>query len=107
MKARLCARGCEDYEDVPTDSPTCERDNVRLFLTIAASNNWTINSMDIKSAYLQGEPLNREIYLRPPKEAKTEKLWKLNKCVYGINDAGKKWYNQFRKDLLGLGTKTS
>ena len=107
LKARLCARGCEDYEDVPTDSPTCERDNVRLLLTIAASNNWTINSMDIKSAYLQGEPLDREIFLKPPKEAKTEKLWKLNKCVYGINDAGKKWYNQFRKDLLKLGTQAS
>ena len=106
-KARLCARGCEDVEDVPTDSPTCERDNVRLMLSIAMSRGWSIHSVDIKSAYLQGETLDRDIFLVPPKEADTQKLWKLKKCVYGINDAGRKWYNQFRKDLLNFGAQIS
>ena len=107
LKARLCARGCEDVEDVPTDSPTCERDNVRLLLTIAVSHGWSLHSIDIKSAYLQGEPLDRDIYLVPPKEAKTDSLWKLNRCVYGINDAGKRWYNQFKHELVGLGASVS
>ena len=106
-KARLCARGCEDLENVPTDSPTCERDNVRLLLSIAACLGWDIHSIDFKSAYLQGEDLNRDIFLTPPKEANTEKLWKLNKCVYGINDAGKKWYNQLRGSLVEMGMKVS
>ena len=106
-KARLCARGCEDIEDVPTDSPTCERDNVRLMLSMAASFEWTLNAIDFKSAYLQGEDLDRDIYLVPPKEAGTSKLWKLKKCVYGINDAGKKWYNELRKTLISLGTEIS
>ena len=106
-KARLCARGCEDVEDVPTDSPTCERDNVRLLLSVSTSFKWSIHSVDIKSAYLQGEPLDRDIFLIPPKEARTDKLWKLRKCVYGINDAGKKWYNQFRGGLISLGVKVS
>ena len=106
-KARLCARGCEDPDDVATDSPTCERDNVRILLSIAASNNWTINSIDFKSAYLQGEDLDRDIFLIPPKEANTKNLWKLNKCVYGINDAGRKWYNQLRKDIISLGSTVS
>ena len=107
LKARLCARGCEDVEDVPTDSPTCERDNVRLLLSIAASFNWSIHSIDFKSAYLQGEDLCRDIFLVPPKEAGTDKLWKLKKCVYGISDAGKKWYNELRKYLLHLGLNIS
>ena len=47
-KARLCARGCEDPDDVPTDSPTCEKDNVRTLLSIAASYNWKINFCAIK-----------------------------------------------------------
>ena len=106
-KARLCARGCEDPEDVPTDSPTCERDNVRLLLSVAATFSWKIHSVDFKSAYLQGEDLDREIYLLPPKEAKTNKLWRLNKCVYGINDAGKKWYNQLKKYLIQLKARMS
>ena len=62
-KARLCARGCEDIEDVPTDSPTCERDNVRLLLSTATSFGWNIHTIDIKSAYLQGETLDRDILL--------------------------------------------
>ena len=106
-KARLCARGCEDAEDVPTDSPTCERDNVRLLLSISTSFGWDINSIDFKSAYLQGEDLDRDIFLKPPKEANTKKLWRLNKCVYGINDAGKKWYNELKKYLQNLGAKIS
>ena len=107
LEARLCARGCEDIEDVPTDSPTCERDNVRILLSIAASFGWEIHSIDFKSAYLQGEDLDREIFLKPPKEANSLKLWRLNKCVYGINDAGKKWYNQLRRELLGVGAEVS
>ena len=106
-KARLCARGCEDAEEIPTDSPTCERDNVRLLLTIAATHNWPINSIDFKSAYLQGEDLNRDIFLTPPKEANTNKLWRLKKCVYGINDAGKKWYNEIRRNLVQIGFRIS
>ena len=106
-KARLCARGCEDPDDVATDSPTCERDNVRILLSIAASSGWDINTIDFKSAYLQGEDLDREIFLIPPKEANTNKLWQLNKCVYGISDAGRKWYNQLRKDILNLGAEVS
>ena len=43
LKARLCARGCEDVEDVPTDSPTCERDNVRLMLSITVSHGWPVH----------------------------------------------------------------
>ena len=106
-KARLCARGCEDPEDVVTDSPTCEKDNVRVLLSIAASHSWEIHSIDFKSAYLQGEDLDRDIFLTPPAEANTNKLWKLKKCVYGINDAGRKWYNQLRHDLTSLGAEVS
>ena len=43
LKARLCARGCEDVEDVPMDSPTCERDNVRLMLSIVVSHWWPLH----------------------------------------------------------------
>ena len=56
---------------------------------------------------MQGEDLDRDIFLIPPKEANTKNLWKLNKCVYGINDAGRKWYNQLRKDIISLGSTVS
>ena len=41
IKARLVARGYEDYcLTEKTDSPTCEKSNLRLLLTVAASKKW-------------------------------------------------------------------
>ena len=75
-KARLVAHGFEelDRDDIRTDSPTCYKENFRLFLTIIVSHKWKIKSLDIKSAFLQGQPIKREIFLKPPKEAGTDKL---------------------------------
>jgi len=35
-------------------------------------------------------PISREVYMEPPMERnKLEKIWKLKKAVYGMNDAGR------------------
>ena len=84
IKARLVARGYEDTElSERVDSPTCEKSNLRLAITIAASNQWQINSLDIQSAFLQGECVEGDIFLKPPKEVKTDCVWKLKKtCIW-------------------------
>ena len=52
LKARLCVRGCEELNDqAKTDSPTCQKESLRVLLCILAAKRWTLNSMDIKSAY--------------------------------------------------------
>ena len=56
---------------------------------------------------MQGKPLDRTIFVRPPKEAQTEKLWLLNKCVYGLADASRYWYLKVREELCKLGAKSS
>ena len=43
--------------------------------------------MDIKTTFLQGKLLEREIFMKPPKEVNTQKLCKLGKCIYGLNEA--------------------
>ena len=58
-----------------------------LDLNFIVSRKWKIKSLDIKSAFLQGQPINSEIFLKPPKEAGTDKLWKLLITVYGLCDA--------------------
>ena len=70
-----------------------------------ASNNWKVNSIDVKAAFLQGQNFDREVYLKPPKKAMCSKnvLWKLNKCIYGLNDASRVWYFTLRTFLIGLG----
>ena len=89
VRARLVARGFEELESVRSDSPTMDKCNLRLLLTICASEKWTLQSSDVKSAFLQGQHLDREVIIKPPKEAgvAAEKLWKLKVALYGLNDA--------------------
>ena len=108
-KARLVARGFEeDSSQFRSDSPTCTKDSIRILLTVASSFGWKINSMDIKAAFLQGKAIDREVFLRPPKEANAKgKLWKLRKVVYGLSDASRVWYLRVAEELSKLGAKVS
>ena len=107
-KARLVARGFEDSEtNLRTDSPTCSKMNLRIIMAIAASKKWKINSLDIQAAYLQGKIVERDIFLKPPVEANTNCLWKLKKCVYGLNEAARMWYLRLSTELINLGMKKS
>ena len=106
LKARLVARGFEeDKAQFRTDSPTCYKDSLRLLLTVLSSKNWQMKSMDVKRAYLQGNKIQREIFLKPPKEAKTDKLWRLIQTPDGIADAGRQWYIRIQKEFTSLGAK--
>ena len=104
LKARLVARGFEeDKTQFRTDSPTCYKDSLRLLLTVLSAMNWLMNSMDVKRAYLQGNKIQRELFLKPPKEAKTDKLWRLIQTPDGIADAGRQWYIRIQKEFTSLG----
>ena len=89
MKARLVAKGFQEDTIVRTDSPTCRKENIRVLIAIAATNRWRVKSLDIKSAFLQGKKIDREVYVKPPKEFQNGKLWKLQKALYGLNDAAR------------------
>ena len=102
-KARLVARGFEeDSKSFKKDSPTCSKESLRIALTIFSSYAWRLHSLDVKSAFLQGLPMERTVYLRPPKEAKSEFLWKMLRCPYGLSDAGRHWYLRLKEKLTQL-----
>ena len=105
VKARLVARGFEDAgrDNVRKDSPTCGRENLRLLFALTSSCNWRINILDIKSAFLQGKSIERDVFIKPPKEANTNKLWKLKTTVYGLRDALREWYLSVKKQLVATG----
>ena len=90
----------EDTEILRKDSPTCSRESVRLALSIAATKKWRIYTADVKSAYLQGDLIERELYLMPPQEYFTGKVWRLRKTVYGLCDAARSWYERVRSELM-------
>ena len=103
LKARLCARGFEEntYE-LRKDSPTCQKESLRMVLCIVAAKKWELSSVDIKSAFLQGVPIDRELYMQPPKEANTDKIWLLKRCPYGLVDAGRQWFIRVKEELKRL-----
>ena len=108
FKARLVARGFEeDTSLIRKDSPTCNKESLRLVLAIISSKQWHLNSLDVQAAFLQGSELSRDVYLKLPKEADTTNLWKLNKCAYGLNDASRLWYIRLTEEFANLGVRKS
>ena len=108
VRARLTAKGFQEIHDVPKESPTMHKHTLRIILAIAATRGWQISASDVKSAFLQGNELDRIVLVKPPKEAElTKKLWRLKKCLYGLKDASKKWYEKVKNRLEKLGFKKS
>ena len=78
-KARLVVLGFEDplVDSIPRDSPTMSKMSRMLILQYAASMRWTIESFDIKTAFLRGqEQSTRILGMEPPEELR--KKMKLN-----------------------------
>ena len=110
VRARLVARGFEeDTSRIEVDSPTVGKSTVRMVLAVAAAKHWIIKSTDIKSAFLQGNVLQRDVYIKPPKEANVSDgcVWKLSRCLYGLNDAARQFYDSVVEELLHLGCMKS
>ena len=70
VKARLVARGYEEVEEVEKDSPTVSKSTMRILMSVAVSKGWTVKGIDIKSVFLQGKEIQRDVYIKPPCEVK-------------------------------------
>ena len=106
-KARYCLRGFKEPNKPRSDSPTVDRISANIFFAIAANESWEVETVDVPSAFLQGEPLDRDIFVVPPKEANLEgKLWHMKKAAYGLNDASRRWWAKVVEYLVDLGGKT-
>ena len=107
-KARLVARGFEESDDVvEKEAPTCAPEAFRLCLAIMLMKGWDAQTIDVKTAYLQGEQIRRNVYVKPPTEAKTRRLWRLKKTIYGLKDAARAWYDSVTRIMEELGGKRS
>ena len=105
-KARLVVRAFEEKDlEIPVDSPTVGKGAMRLFISLAALENWILKTTDIKSAFLQGKAFERDIYVKPPKESKTPQnmIWKLKHGLYGLKDGARQFYDSVKEELLTLG----
>ena len=40
--------------------------------------------------------MNRSVFLKTPKKSKECMIWRLRRCVYGLDDASRQWYIRLR-----------
>ena len=70
-----------------TDSTILSKESLHIVLTIMSINGWNCHSLDVKTPLLQGNQINCNIFIKPPKEANVQGLiWKL---IYGLSDASR------------------
>ena len=93
-KVRLVAKGYTqvqgiDYEE--TFSPVARYKSIRYLLAHAALQDWEIEAMDVKLAYLH-RVLKEEIYMEQPEgfiaQGEEVKVCRLECSLYGLKQAG-------------------
>jgi hypothetical protein len=65
-----------------------------------------MEAMDIRVAFLQSKPIDREIHLERPKDIKKEgKILKVKKPLYGFHNDSRKWWLKVQGVLKKEGLK--
>jgi len=68
FRARLVAKGFKQIHGIDYDevfSPVARFESLRTLFALAASHDWHIHSMDVKSTFLNGD-IEEELYMRQP-----------------------------------------
>ena len=114
-KARLIARGYADVDalqgSLETSSPTTTRLSRRYLLSLTSMLGWKLWTSDIATAFLQGLPQERKLWVKLPSEclrllgAPEETRMLLVKPVYGQLDAPRRWYLEAVRRLGSLGLR--
>ena len=94
-KARLVAQGFTQIHSIDfldTFAPVARLSAIRTVIALAASEDWELHQMDVKSAYLNS-PIDAEIYMRlPPGYGQKGMVAKLNRGLYGLRQSGNLWH---------------
>ena len=79
LKSRLIAKRFEEdcLEEIPKYSPTIDKSSLKAAFPVIAQHNWSVNIINIKTAFLQGEEFERNVYIRQSPVASSKKIWKL------------------------------
>jgi hypothetical protein len=110
-RGQLVAKGFSqipgiDFEE--TFSPVARFETVRLLLALSALEDWEIEALDVKTAFLYGN-LDEELYMEQPEgfvvKGQETKVYRLKKALYGLKQAAIAWNKQANKSLMKLGFK--
>jgi hypothetical protein len=105
-RVRIVAGGHKQVEGInytETFSAAAKMPTVRAVLANAAHQDWEIEHVDVKSAYLNA-PLKETIFMRAPmgvlKPGQEGKVLRLKKGLYGLKQAGRGWYQEMSRVFL-------
>jgi hypothetical protein len=110
-KARLVARGFSqregiDYSD--TFSPVIRHESIKIILTLAAREDLEVKSLDVKTAFLNGD-VEEELYMDQPEgfEDGSRRVCKLVKSLYGLKQAPLQWNKRLTEFMKSIGLMQS
>ncbi|GJX47656.1 putative ribonuclease H-like domain-containing protein [Tanacetum coccineum] len=108
-KARLVAQGYTQEEGIDYDevfAPVARIEAIRLFLAYASFMGFIVYQMDVKSAFLYGT-IEEEVYVCQPPGFEDpqfpDKVYKVEKALYGLHQAPRAWYETLSTYLLKNG----
>ena len=108
-KGRIVAKGCSQIEGVhfgETFAPTLRMQSLRIILAYAAYKGWSLRQLDVKTAFLIPTlPDSEVIYMTPPPlvEVPEGMALKLKRCLYGLRQASRRFYEHMSASLKELG----
>lgn len=104
-KARLVAKGflqIEGVEFYETFSPVTKFTSVRILVAMAATFDWPLFHMDVKTAFLNGD-LQETIYMKQPEGYEDPDhpnfVCLLQKSLYGLKQAPRCWFTKLKETL--------
>ncbi|GJR74742.1 putative ribonuclease H-like domain-containing protein [Tanacetum coccineum] len=105
-KARLVTQGYTQEEGIDYDkvfAPIARIEAIRLFLAYASFKDFMVYQMDVKSSFLYGK-IEEEVYVCQPLEFEDpdfpDRVYKVEKALYGLHQAHKAWYETLSTYLL-------
>nr|GFA39433.1 putative ribonuclease H-like domain-containing protein [Tanacetum cinerariifolium] len=108
-KARLVAQGYTQEQGIEFEevfAPAARIEAIRLFLAYASFMGFTVYQMDVKGSFLYGT-IDEEVYvMQPPGFQDPEfpdRVYKVEKAMYGLHQAPRAWYGTLFKYLLDNG----
>ncbi|GJR64527.1 putative RNA-directed DNA polymerase [Tanacetum coccineum] len=103
-KARLVAKGFNQRKGIDYDetfSHVVKMVTVRCLISLAVQNKWPLYQLDVNNVFLYGD-LKEDVYMTIPQgfgnTGNKNLVCKLNKSLYGLKQASRKW----NEKLVGI-----
>ncbi|GJV52275.1 putative ribonuclease H-like domain-containing protein [Tanacetum coccineum] len=108
-KAILVVQGYTHEEGIDYDEVfafVARIEEIRLFLSYASFKDFVVYQMDVKSAFLYGK-IEKEVYVCQPLGFEDpdfpDRVYKVEKALYGLHQAPRAWYETLSTYLLDNG----